>query len=51
LRHSTITDLVTAGLPLLQIAQISGASVETIERHYGLRASEAALKARAMLLL
>jgi integrase len=34
-RHSTITDLVTAGLPLLTVAQISGTSAEMIERHYG----------------
>jgi integrase len=35
LRHSTITDLVMAGLPLLTVAQISGTSAEMIERHYG----------------
>ena len=35
LRHSTITDLVNAGLPLLTVAQISGTSAEMIERHYG----------------
>lgn len=35
LRHSIITDLVQEGLPLLSIAQISGASIEMIERHYG----------------
>lgn len=51
LRHSTITDLVTAGLPLLHIAQISGTSVEMIERHYGHLASDAALKALAVLTL
>ena len=45
LRHSTITDLVTAGLPLLTIAQISGTSAEMIERHYGHLASDAAVKA------
>lgn len=45
LRHSTITDLVSAGLPLLTIAQISGTSAEMIERHYGHLASEAAVKA------
>lgn len=45
LRHSTITDLVSAGLPLLTIAQISGTSAEMIERHYGHLASDAALKA------
>jgi site-specific recombinase XerD len=35
LRHSGITDLVTAGLPLLTIAQITGTSIAMIERHYG----------------
>ena len=45
LRHSTITDLVSAGLPLLTIAQISGTSAEMIERHYGHLTSDAALKA------
>lgn len=45
LRHSTITDLVGAGLPLLTIAQISGTSAEMIERHYGHLASRAALRA------
>lgn len=45
LRHSTITDLVSAGLPLLTIAQISGTSAEMIERHYGHLVSDAALKA------
>lgn len=45
LRHSTITDLVRAGLPLLTIAQISGTSAEMIERHYGHLASDAAVRA------
>lgn len=49
LRHSTITDLVRAGLPLLTIAQISGTSAEMIERHYGHLANGAALKALAEL--
>lgn len=35
LRHSTITDLVSGGLPLLTIAQISGTSAHMIEKHYG----------------
>ena len=35
LRHTTITDLVQAGLPLLTIAQISGTSAEMIEKNYG----------------
>jgi len=51
LRHSTITDLVSAGLPLLTIAQISGTSAEMIERHYGHLASDAATKALAELAL
>lgn len=49
LRHSTITDLVTAGLPLLTIAQISGTSAEMIEQHYGHLASDAAVKALSVL--
>ncbi len=51
LRHSTITDLVTAGLPLLTIAQISGTSVQMIEKHYGHLVSNAAVKALAELAL
>lgn len=35
LRHSTITDLVNAGLPTLTVAQLSGTSVAMIEKHYG----------------
>jgi integrase len=43
LRHSVITDLVTAGLDLLTVAQLSGTSVAMIERHCGhLRADHAA---------
>lgn len=43
LRHSVITDLVTGGLDLLTVAQLSGTSVVMIERHYGhLRAEHAA---------
>jgi integrase len=51
LRHSTITDLVSAGLPLLTIAQISGTSAEMIERHYGHLISDAAVKALGELAL
>jgi integrase len=51
LRHSTITDLVTAGLPLLTVAQISGTSAEMIERHYGHLAQSAATEALAGLAL
>lgn len=43
MRHSAITDLVTSGLDLLTVAQLSGTSVAMIERHYGhLRADHAA---------
>lgn len=35
LRHSVITDLIRAGLPILTVAQLSGTSVNMIERHYG----------------
>lgn len=35
LRHSVLTDLVRAGLPILTVAQLAGTSVEMIERHYG----------------
>jgi hypothetical protein len=51
LRHSTITDLVRAGLPLLTIAQISGTSAEMIERHYGHLSADAAIKALGQLVL
>ena len=51
LRHSTITDLVMAGLPLLTIAQVSGTSVEMIERHYGHLNAKAAAEALAGLAL
>lgn len=49
LRHSTVTDLVSAGLPLLTIAQISDTSVEMIERHYGHLCRHAAVEALATL--
>lgn len=43
IRHSVITDLVTNGLDLLTVAQLSSTSVAMIERHYGhLRADLAA---------
>lgn len=51
LRHSTITDLVSAGLPLLTIAQISGTSAAMIEKHYGHLASDAAVRALGALAL
>jgi integrase len=51
LRHSTITDLVNARLPLLTIAQISGTSVEMIQAHYGHLGRDAATEALAGLAL
>ena len=51
LRHSTITDLVTGGLPLLTVAQISGTSAEMIEKHYGHLVRGAAVEALAGLAL
>jgi len=51
LRHSTITELVTNGLPLLTIAQLSGTSVAMIERHYGHLARKEAEEALARLAL
>jgi integrase len=51
LRHSTITDLVTARLPLLTVAQISGTSAEMIERHYGHLGRDAATEALSELAL
>jgi integrase len=51
LRHSTITDLVCAGLPLLTVAQISGTSAEMVERHYGHLVRDAAVEALAGLAL
>ena len=49
LRHSTITDLVQVGLPLLTIAQLSGTSATIIERHYGHLQQAQAVKALATL--
>jgi site-specific recombinase XerD len=51
LRHSTITDLVAAGAPLLMVAQISDTSVEMIERHYGHLVQDRAVEALAGLSL
>lgn len=43
MRHSAITDLVSGGLAILTVAQLSGTSVAMVERHYGhLRADDAA---------
>ncbi len=51
LRHSTITDLVVGGLDLLTVAQLSGTSVEMIERHYGHFRVDRAAEALAKLAL
>ena len=51
LRHSTITDLVTGGLDLLTVAQVSGTSVQMIERHYGHYRADLAAAALATLTL
>ena len=51
LRHSVITDLVAARLPLLTVAQISGTSAEMIEQHYGHLVRHAAVEALATLLV
>jgi integrase len=51
MRHSVITDLVTGGLDLLTIAQLSGTSVAMIEKHYGhLQADHAATALAALAL-
>jgi site-specific recombinase XerD len=51
LRHSTITDLVTDGLDLLTVAQVSGTSVRMIEQHYGHLRRDVAAAALARLAL
>jgi integrase len=51
LRHSVITDLVTNGLDLLTVAQLSGTSVTMIEKHYGHHRADHAAKALAGLAL
>jgi len=48
-RHSTITDLVLAGIPILTVAQISGTSVQMIQDHYGHLQEKAAAAAMASL--
>ncbi|TGQ15942.1 integrase [Mesorhizobium sp. M00.F.Ca.ET.217.01.1.1] len=51
LRHCVLTDLVTSGLPVLTVAQISGTSVAMIEKHYGHLVGDAAAEALAGLAL
>ena len=35
IRHSTITDLIHAGVDSMTVAQLAGTSVAMIEKHYG----------------
>ena len=51
LRHSTITDLVQGGLPILTIAQIAGTSAKMIEEHYGHLRAGASVEALSKLAL
>lgn len=51
LRHSTITDLVTGGLDLMTVAQVSGTSVAMIEKHYAHLQKDRARDALAKLVL
>lgn len=51
MRHSVITDLVTGGLPILTVAQISGTSVAMVEKHYGHLVGNGAEEALARLAL
>src|SRR5690606_9709140 len=51
LRHSTITDLVTAGLDLFTVAALAGTSIAMIEKHYGHLQQERARDALARLVL
>ena len=51
LRHSVITDLIRARLPILTVAQLSGTSVAMIEKHYGHLVRDDAEEALAALAL
>ncbi|MDE2452247.1 MAG: tyrosine-type recombinase/integrase [Burkholderiales bacterium] len=51
LRHSTITDLVRAGLDVLTVATLSGTSILMIQKHYGHLNAEHAAKALEALTL
>ena len=51
LRHSVITDLIRARLPILTVAQLSGTSVAMIEKHYGHLVRDDAEEALATLFL
>jgi len=51
IRHSTITDLIHAGVDSLTVAQLSGTSVAMIEKHYGHLTQSHARTALAALVL
>lgn len=51
LRHSTITDLIGAGLDALQVARVSGTSLQMIEKHYGHLRNDHAASAMAALVV
>lgn len=51
LRHSVITDLIRARLPILTVAQLSGTSVAMVEKHYGHLVRDDAEEALAALAL
>ena len=51
IRHSTITDLIHAGVDSMTVAQLAGTSVVMIEKHYGHLTREHARSALAALAL
>ena len=51
LRHSTITDMANAGTPALLVAELSGTSVQIIQKHYFKRDDERDRRALAHLKL
>jgi integrase len=48
LRHTFATEVLAAGISIFELARIMGASVKTIDKHYGhlARDSDAAIRAR-----
>jgi integrase len=51
LRHSTITDLIVAGVDIMTVAKLSGTSVVMIDKFYGKLRQDVARKALAILSL
>ena len=51
IRHSTVTDLIHAGVDSLTVAQLAGTSVSMIEKHYGHLTRDHARSALAALAL